>query len=107
MSIALPTPADILPELVAFREEIQSWPEPEDPKRDVRIHAGAAHEVRLQACTDGCWAVWTGDPCYDTDHHGFWASSRLDGTETDPELVAIAKALIGEVSYQMEECEAE
>lgn len=33
-------------------------------------------DVRLQV-VDGGWRLWTGDPQYDTDHRGVWASCYL------------------------------
>lgn len=45
-------------------------------------------EIRLQVCPDGQWAIRVGDPGWDTDHHGFWGSSSLDGSDFNAEDVA-------------------
>jgi len=34
-------------------------------------------EVRLQVYPDGKWAIRFGEPCYDTDHHGYWGAGTL------------------------------
>ena len=33
--------------------------------------------VRLQVYEDGSWAIRTGSPDYDQDHHGYWGASSL------------------------------
>lgn len=39
-------------------------------------------DVRLQVLEDGSWDILTGDPCYDTDHRGYWGAGVL-GQDTD------------------------
>lgn len=35
-------------------------------------------DVRLQVESSGAWTIHTGDPCYDTDHRGFWGAGSID-----------------------------
>ena len=50
-------------------------------------------EVRLQVHPNGSWQVWAGDPCYDTDHRGYWGASEV---WRDTNVRALAKELIEE-----------
>lgn len=65
----------------------------------------ACSEVRLQA-VDGGWTLWTGDPCYDTDHRGCWASASLPYAASDAECADIAACLIDELADD-EACKAD
>jgi hypothetical protein len=58
-------------------------------KRDVRAEAddGEGVEVRLQV-VDGSWELHTGDPCYDTDHRGYWGAGTLTPDTNCRELAA-------------------
>lgn len=51
-------------------------------------------DVRLQLSADGSsWSLHTGDPCYDTDHSGFWGASTL-GKSADEDIHAVAVELL-------------
>jgi hypothetical protein len=36
-------------------------------------------DVRLQVYPNSAWSIHVGDPCYDTDHQGYWGASYLPG----------------------------
>lgn len=75
------------------RISLASGDQPDDDDDDGGL------EVRLQVCPAGeGWRVWDGDPCYDTDHRGFWGSIALDGRRFDSR--ATARELIAEVRAQ-------
>jgi hypothetical protein len=50
--------------------------------RDAKRHCSAEHndnevDVRLQVTGGGCWWVHSGDPCFDTDHGGYWGAGTV------------------------------
>lgn len=49
---------------------------------------GGPGEVRLQVYPNGAWAIRTGDPGYDIDHHGYWGATELDGSRVNCRDVA-------------------
>jgi hypothetical protein len=59
--------------------------------------ATAGGDFRLQV-NAGTWRTWQGDPQYDTDHRGAWASAFVPRGCTRNESSAIARELL-------EECE--
>jgi hypothetical protein len=60
-------------------------------------HATAGGDFRLQV-NAGTWHTWQGDPQYDTDHRGAWASAFVPWGCTRNESMSIARELL-------EECE--
>lgn len=58
-------------------------------------------DVRLQ-CVDGGWAVHEGDPCYDTDHRGFWGAGSLSPRTN---VRVLARDLIEEAKDDAAQCE--
>lgn len=82
-----PSIADVASELRVVNDERL---EPDD--------MGEGIDVRLQVYEDGRWAVRSGDPSYDTDHHGYWGASsvpgdgrRFNARETARDLIEQAK----------------
>jgi hypothetical protein len=53
-------------------------------------------DVRLQVYESGSWAIRSGDPCYDTDHHGYWGASCIAQCDTPKTLRETAKDLINQ-----------
>jgi len=67
--------------------------------QDIRDFNGSEEiDVRLQVLDDGGWAVHSGQACYDTDHHGAWGASIMDG---ESDLTEIAEDLIEQVKEQI------
>ena len=57
---------------------------------------GGGIEVRLQVMPSGSWSVHYGDPGYDTDHRGYWASSSVPGSNENFDALDLAQELIHE-----------
>lgn len=52
-------------------------------------------DVRLQVTGNG-WALHTGDPGYDTDHHGVWGVDCVFPDSNNHDLREMAERLIAE-----------
>jgi hypothetical protein len=54
--------------------------------------------VRLQVTLGGAvgWQIHEGDASYDNDHAGYWGAASVDARDSDADLEAKAKELIGQ-----------
>ena len=59
-------------------------------------------DVRLQFYSNGSWYIRAGDPQYDTDHRGLWASSVLWADMQSDDYHATARDLVGQIVEQVE-----
>lgn len=63
-------------------------------------------DVRLQVLADGTWFVHCGDPCYDTDHRGYWGASSITRDRRIGEVDDIAQDLLDDVQdMHAQDCE--
>ena len=68
--------------------------------------ASCLMEVRLQVHESGSWELHSGDPGYDTDHHGYWGASEID-TDCEPaQLRNIAEDLVEQAADHVAQCDA-
>jgi hypothetical protein len=59
-------------------------------------------DVRLRYVPDtDHWNLHTGDPSYDQDHRGVWATGHLNGFETQAECEAMAQEMLNELWNEM------
>jgi len=85
----LPTVEELVKYLAHDRADAARW--------------GVAVDVRLQLVPGEGYNIWTGDPCYDTDHRGAWGDSTI--TE-DCDLVEVATELLEGLRESLAQWEA-
>lgn len=50
--------------------------------------------VRLQVDNEnGTWRLWSGDPCYDTDHKGSWGAGTISPEISPADRLELAREL--------------
>lgn len=59
-------------------------------------------DVRLQVSNWSGWCIHIGDATFDLSHSGYWGSSIM--TWERENLEAIARSLVEQVKYHMQEC---
>lgn len=91
---------NILVDLRAIRD-VSDW-------SDIESHNNEEPwlDIRLRLDRSGSYDILTGDPCYDTDHRGFWGSGSISRGSDEVELIALSRSLVDEALGQAHEDDA-
>jgi len=88
-----PAVADVLRQLPGIRDLARTLNAP--------AIDGEPYTVDVRLCVQpGGWDVLHGDPCYDTDHRGFWGAASVAPDDTETDLQATAEDLLSQAADQ-------
>lgn len=94
-SIKLPSLEEVTAHLVAIHEDCTANCTFGDTEEDESV------DVRLQVSASGAWDVHSGDPCYDTDHNGYWGAACISEEDTAETLAETAADLIEQAASEI------